>query len=189
MISDGLTLIRRARARLTPGMLLAGAEYLAALRAHGLDPQALCWMYHVRPAEMRLALVTSLVDRVGPGEVYDALFKAYDAAVTPKEIDPFIVTAYSPASLGGADLVGTFATMHGEGPYGGEFTQALSAKGMDNLSVSPGSVGQHDVVFDSNDPRVILGPGIYVMKQKPNSASQDMRQWKRFTRKIEELAA
>jgi hypothetical protein len=43
-----------------------------------------------------LVIVTSLFDFVGPLRLMRLLFDAYDAAATPKEIDPFILRLHSP---------------------------------------------------------------------------------------------
>ena len=44
-------------------------------------------------------MVTSLVGRIGSPDIYRVLTRAYEAAGTPKSIDPFIVSLYSPNSV------------------------------------------------------------------------------------------
>lgn len=74
----------------------AGEDYLAALRKLGIEPEALFWAIdHARETPV-LMLVSRYFDAVGPLAIQTALFKAYNAAVTPKEIDPFIVRLHSP---------------------------------------------------------------------------------------------
>lgn len=87
--------------------LQAGRDYLIALRKLGFSPDVLCWARAPGGDEsFQLLLVTTWADSVGAKAIYDLLFEAYDAAATPKEIDPFIVTVFSPKSRLGADLVG-----------------------------------------------------------------------------------
>ena len=73
-----------------------GGDFLTALQGLGLDPDALFWAVDAKDGAVILVLVTSHFDYAGPLEVSRALFKAYNAAATPKEIDPFIVRLHSP---------------------------------------------------------------------------------------------
>jgi len=74
----------------------AGGRYLAALRDLKLEPEALFWAYDKGVEQFVLVLVTSLFDFVGPLALTELLFEAYNAAATPKEIDPFIIRLHSP---------------------------------------------------------------------------------------------
>jgi hypothetical protein len=74
----------------------AGADYLTALKRFGLDPEALFWAWDRVDEQLILILVTRFFDVVGPLAVSQILFKAYNAAITPGEIDPFIVRVHSP---------------------------------------------------------------------------------------------
>lgn len=101
-------------AELTALELRAGREYLDALRSLKFEPDILCWVVENDGMDSgfgnlhnRLAIVTSLADRVGPTKIYDLLFEAYTLAVTPKEIDPFQVSVYSPHSRDGKYLIDT----------------------------------------------------------------------------------
>lgn len=82
----------------------AGADYLAALRQLGLEPEGLLWAFHEARREMALVLVTSLVERIGPKDLYEVLFEAYEKAGTPRSIDPWIVVAFGPDSLLGEEF-------------------------------------------------------------------------------------
>ena len=75
----------------------AGARYLEALRKLGLEPVALFWAYDAAVKHFVLVLITEFFDLKGPYEISKLLFKAYNAAATPQEIDPFIVRLHSPA--------------------------------------------------------------------------------------------
>ncbi len=74
----------------------AGRAYLAALQKLGLDPEGLFWARDNFDNRLILILVTRYFDIVGPTALSNLLFKAYNAAATPKEIDPFIVDLHSP---------------------------------------------------------------------------------------------
>jgi hypothetical protein len=74
----------------------AGRDYLAALRHLRLEPEALFWAYDKSMGQLVLVLVTSLFDFAGPLALTKLLFDAYNAAATPKEIDPFILRLHSP---------------------------------------------------------------------------------------------
>ena len=75
----------------------AGGHYLDALRKLGLDPVALFWAYDTVVKSFVLVLITEFFDYKGPYEISKLLFKAYNAAATPREIDPFIIRLHSPA--------------------------------------------------------------------------------------------
>jgi hypothetical protein len=75
--------------------LEAGREYLAGLRKLGFDPQALLWAYDQAMNTFVLVLVTELFDFMGPYEISKLLFKAYNLAATPREIDPFVIRLHS----------------------------------------------------------------------------------------------
>ena len=74
----------------------AGRDYLASLQKLGLDPECLFWAHDAAVGRHVLVLVTALYDHVGPLALSRMLFSAYEQAATPKEIDPFIIRLHSP---------------------------------------------------------------------------------------------
>ncbi len=97
--------------------LKAGREYLIALRKLGFEPNALLWAGVGDSREhgrMELLIVTSWADHIGPKAIYDLLFEAYDASATPKEIDPFSVTLFSPHTTVATDLYNAIGTLKAE---------------------------------------------------------------------------
>ena len=93
--------------------LKAGREYLVALRKLGFDPDALFWA-GVGPdanGSMELLIVTTWADNIGPKAVYDLLFEAYDASATPREIDPFVVSLFSPNTTVAKDFYNAIQTI------------------------------------------------------------------------------
>ena len=162
---------------------VAGQEYLEALRNLGFEPSVLCWIVEQTEGdayEKRLAVVTSLVDRMGPSTIYELLFKAYDAAATPQLIDPFIVALYSPLSIGGsilyqktsADLVSRARS---------QLTQADLEK--------PGSIMMMPSADDARVVMQVLDRGIYVSQRQHYSAVADIRRFRVFQKRVEKLAA
>lgn len=94
--------------------LKAGREYLLALRKLGFEPNAMLWAGvggDPTSERMELLIVTSWADNIGPKAIYDLLFEAYDASATPKEVDPFSVTLFSPHTSVAKDLYDAMRTL------------------------------------------------------------------------------
>jgi len=81
--------------------LTAGQEYLDALVALGLTPAFLGWGWDRAEKQWFLVLVTSIVDAGGPLALNRLLFRAYNAKATPKQISPFLVRVFSPEVIPG----------------------------------------------------------------------------------------
>ena len=95
--------------------LRAGREYHEALCKLGFHPDAVLWATAGGQPDdqprMELLLVTSWADIIGPKAVYDLLFEAYEASATPQEIDPFIVSLFSPETQVSRDIAGGMRTL------------------------------------------------------------------------------
>lgn len=87
--------LNEANSVVTPERIAAGRDYVAALDTMGVRIDAAMWGID-QLSRPQLLLITSLFDRVGPRTMYDALFKAYDIARTPRSIDPWEVSIHSP---------------------------------------------------------------------------------------------
>lgn len=169
--------------------LTAGADYLRALRRLQLEPDVMCWTYVLpitdgdidptRPADKHLAVVTSIVDYSGPTAMYDLLFKAYDASITPKEIDPFIVTLYSPDSIGGQILLSASKT--------GQISEARDFFNRKNGN------DKNAIFIGSNfDPPVFINiilEGVYVAHKRPIAADRSETRFRTFKKSVDRLAA
>lgn len=97
--------------------LKAGREYLTALRKLGFNPDALLWAGVggvAAEGAMELLIVTTWADNIGPKAIYDLLFEAYDASATPKEVDPFVVSLFSPQTQVAIDLGDAVRTLQAE---------------------------------------------------------------------------
>ena len=64
-----------------------------------MDPEALFWAKDTVVGEDVLILVTSLFDFAGPLDLSELLFRAYNLAATPREVDPFILRLHSPQHM------------------------------------------------------------------------------------------
>ena len=151
----------------------AGSEYLAALRALGLRPDALFWSFDKVEDRFILMLVTEMVDFKGPLAIADLLFQAYNASATPKEIDPFVVRLHSPEHA----LIQFF-----NGWKKMSEIKISSPNHPDQLPVTPTAVTQGDVEFREG--------WIYHFALPPKRKSVDLsRRWHHFAHNVERLAA
>ncbi|WIA55460.1 hypothetical protein N6H05_20895 [Sphingobium sp. WTD-1] len=164
-----------------PAEIRAGRDYLHALQRLGLEPQVMCWMYEMLDDrfEKRLGIVTSWVDRMGPALLYELLFKAYDAAATPRDIDPFIVQLYSPDSHAGAALYR--AAVKNVAPPGLEDSI--------EYDVIEGIYMVHTNGVPVGNGLYLARGGTYVARRRDISAEDDRRRGQRFRRRVEALVA
>lgn len=147
-----------------------GQDFLKALQRLGLDPDALFWAWDDEERRMVLVLITGAFDLAGPLEISEALFKAYNAAATPKEVDPFIVRLHSPRQA-------IFKSIS-------NITQpALNFDGVAQ-PVDPDSVFVYPYMGLK-----IPAMGIIKRVKKAGSTAEQSRRWARFSRNIEKLAA
>lgn len=151
----------------------AGKEYLDALHRLGLEPDVLCWVYDAIDNEIELAIVTSMAERVESLQIYRLLFRAYEAAATPREIDPFIVSIYGSNSFFGITLRENISDLTADGA----FSSPENAKRF--VTVIQGSAGF----------KVVLARGVYARKELRRSAAEDLRRWGRFKQNVEAVAA
>lgn len=160
----------------------AGIEYLKALRSLGLDPDILCWVYEPGEGEMGLALITTLAERVESMRIYDLLFRAYEAAATPREVDPFIVSVYGSGSVFATWLKGILARYTANGmPLAGDTKKGTK------FSFRHQSINLWDHSLGGD--RIVLARGVYALKQARRSHATDLKRWKTFERNVLRLAA
>lgn len=158
--------------------LTAGREYGDALASLGLDPHALFWAYDDSEARHVLVLLTDFFDFKGPLEISKQLFRAYNASVTPQEIDPFTIRLHSVNQPAGAELLnwaagdwkGKVLDRHSREQKGDEFDIAnIKSFG---LEIRPGWVVRARKASRKSRPSVELS-----------------RRWERFTRNVDRVAA
>lgn len=161
----------------TPGLedrfLTAGREFGNAMEALGFDLASLCWAYDTTEKRHVLVVITDAYDVRGPLEVSQALFAAYNASVTPKEIDPFTIRLHSTSQ-----------------PFGHGFADATGWKASDVTNLETGEV------FPPGDAEYQYGDLIFreewVLKQpslKSRKPLEINRRWHRFQRNLEARAA
>ncbi len=151
----------------------AGKEYLDALHRLGLEPDVFCWIYDAVEDGIELAIVTSIAERIGSLDIYKLLFRAYEAAATPRDIDPFIVSIYGPNSFYGAMLREHIRTLAADGAFS-----------------DPGNATRFTTVMENSaELKVMLARGVYARGDTRRSAAQDLKRWSRFKQNVEALAA
>lgn len=151
----------------------AGGDYLAALKRLGLEPEGLLWAFHQEREELQLAMVTSLVDRIGSLDIYRVLTQAYDAAGTPKSIDPFIVSLYSPNSVFANDFKGSYDIEVGN-PKG---------------RLNTGEAVDFGEVWFAAGNFTFRKSWVYVALRRAPESRHQLKEWDRFRHNVERLAA
>ncbi|MBV9993496.1 MAG: hypothetical protein JOZ72_19645 [Alphaproteobacteria bacterium] len=161
---------------LPTGYLEAGEEYLAAVQKLGLRPRLAGWGWEESSARWLLVLATSIYDAGGPFEMNELLFKAYNAGITPKQISPFIVRVFSPEILPAYAL----DAIPGEQEYTAHdpMTKEETArfKGYITLDLYGTKVSALHLYHTKN----IAAPMSYMERQ---------REWQKFRKNVEKLAA
>lgn len=90
---------------LTETHMIAAREFTDSLSTIGFDMDAVFWGYDEEDERYVLIVVTDVFDAKGPLEIYQQIFKAYNASLTPKEIDPFSVRVLSKNQTTAKDLI------------------------------------------------------------------------------------
>jgi hypothetical protein len=160
----------------------AGRDYLAALRDLRLEPEALFWAYDQSMGQLVLVLVTALFDFAGPLALTQLLFDAYNAAATPKEIDPFILRLHSPKHA-----LYRAAQVH----LGSRFDRPSLLKGpeLDRATISGEFLPPVAFSFRAGD---LESFATWVYKSTPSSRVKAVElgpRWRRFEHAVHALAA
>jgi hypothetical protein len=159
----------------------AGQDYLAALRSLKLEPEALFWAYDKGLGQFVLVLVTSLFDFAGPLALTQLLFDAYNAAATPREIDPFIVRLHSPKHTLYRAARSYIATRFDQADLKGALLDRATVGG----DVTPSIVA----AFEVGDLES-FGPWVYKSTPRSKAKALDQeRRWTRFERAVHAVAA
>lgn len=156
---------------LPPDYLTAGADYLAALKRLGLDPEGLLWARDRTIDEFVLVLVTGQFDFVGPTALYRTLTDAYNLAGTPEAISPFIVRLHSPQQTVVREI---------RKAYGWDVRVDPLAPEVPGLEVH----------FDLDVGDLNFQPEwVYHLRDRKVPPAERARRWRRFQRNVEQLAA
>ena len=156
--------------------LSAGQEFGDALAKLGLDPHALFWAYDTEEERHVLVLVTDFFDLKGPLEISRQLFRAYNASITPQEIDPFVVRLHSINQPAGQEFQkwassdGSFAFFRGGEPIPTPPEAKYEALEIGSLVMKPAWT-------------------LRVRPSRQRTSGDLSRLWKRFTRNVDRAAA
>lgn len=153
--------------------LVPGSDYLRALNDLGLDPDALFWADEFPGDKPVLVLITAFFDHAGPLEVEKALFKAYNAAATPAEIDPFIIRLHSPRQTFAREVIGAFRR---------DIEVETDMQPRTHISKIP------NTVMTIGDLKIPMF-GVLKMPTAVRKTVEVSRSWQRFTSNIDKLAA
>lgn len=157
--------------------LTAGREYCEALSALGLDPHALFWAFDNSEGRHVLVLITDFFDYTGPLEISKQLFRAYNASVTPQEIDPFVVRLHSVNQ-----------------PISGQYLDFAGSDGKfkvwdKNMVPKPMPPEARIESFDVGDLTLRPEWTIKVRSSESRNTVELSRKWKRFVRNVNKVAA
>ena len=155
-----------------------GARYLAAVERHGLRPAAFLWAFDRVTEGFVLVLITDEFDAVRPLAVSKILFKAYNAQVTPRAIDPFVIRLHSPQH----QIVREMETL----PIGLKAgTDVFKNREPGPFARTTGSSVTHIGGLQIN------GDWVYRFNKPlaPAKAVDVLRGWRRFERNIDKVAA
>lgn len=158
-----------------PQHLEAGKEYDEALVKLGLTADAVLWAYDRVVGHHVLVVVTDFFDFKGPLEISEKLFMAYNAAATPKEIDPFAVRLQS--------------INQPLGEWCHRFAGGMNAAKHDPVTKKP--AGNFTPIEGIEIDGLQLNNG-WVIVVRPRSERKPIdliRRWKRFSKNVEKAAA
>ena len=178
-----------AEIELSQERLIAGGDFLTGLERLGLNPDGLCWAFDDAVDELALVLVTSFYDDVGPLEINKLLFRAYNLAVTPRSISPFIIRLHSPRDDVAAVIDRFVTEVVGPGlkvPEPGResdvqrWTVSAPAAGLTEIPIQRVSIAGTSLHA--------FGNGLYVWRHPSRRVARPMR-WERIARNVEARAA
>lgn len=140
----------------------AAREYDTSLRKLGLRAEGVAWGYDMEERGFLLFVIWSGVDRYGPLALNKLLFKAYNASALPQKIDPFVVTVLSPSH---------------------RLAEAMMEHATDSMM-------RYGRIPDPEKAAVhFQADWVVHMQRKRRSSLEIVKDWKRFTERVERLAA
>lgn len=142
-----------------------GFRFVQALVSRQFPLEMAAWYYDPEPDEVRLAVVSSVVDKIGPAAIYKTLFDAFNAAVTPPEINPMIIDVFSPFTATGRDLMKV-----------GIAQSILPLKDRKNFDT---------IIGISADRMIVCSPGVYVVPTivPRNEAARRFKEFEKIIQK------
>lgn len=157
--------------------LSAGQDYAAAMEKLGFDMQALFWAYDLEIETHVLVLITDFFDHMGPLEISRKLFRAYNLAATPQNIDPFVIRLHSPQQTAAREYLNFVRS--------GWTIQKVTKAG----DREPVDVQAKILSLDTYGLHLRPEWAIRLWPQPKRSSVDISRRWQRFSRNLEKLAA
>jgi len=166
-----------AAPELEVNFLKAGEEFAQSLETLGLDAHAIFWAYDETEARHVLIIVTDFFDLKGPLEISKQLFKAYNASITPQQIDPFVVRLHSINQSLGEE-------------YSNKAGMDWSLKIWDSQG-NPKPIPAEAKVTSMTIGDLVLAPSWIIRSRKLDHRKtvEINRRWNRFTKNVDKAAA
>ena len=173
---------------LTETHMIAAREFTDSLSNIGFDMDGVFWAYDKEDERQVLLVVTDFFDVKGPLEIYRQIFKAYNASLTPKEIDPSSVRFLSRYHTLVNDIMDSMLSNLMKKDYKKEIFAnmlggPLTAKDMKFIS---------NTFEDYNGPEVTIPPeGVVMVKprHKIPEYTEIIKNWELFKSKLNNLTA
>jgi len=170
---------------LSANYMQAAHEFTNALQSLGFDMEAVFWGYDSNEKRHILIVVTDVFDAQGPLAIHQQIFRAYNASLTPKEIDPFIISLFSPAQTFAVKLL---AMVDNEWQFHRYLDEDPSSYALINEMVK--SLTAHVREFESEG--IAIKPEWAVTlkaRHKPRKTVEINRRWHSFKHHIDERIA
>jgi len=171
--------------KLEQNYMQAAHEFSNVLERLGFDMEAVFWGYDDNEERHILIIVTDVFDAQGPLEISKQIFRAYNASLTPKEIDPFVVVLFSPRQT---FAVKCLTMINNEWTFCRNFDERPSSYAMVNEHVRSvsASISQVDSEGIMVKPEwVVMSRGMH----KTRKTVEINRRWHSFKRHIDEKIA
>lgn len=161
----------------TESRFRAGERYIRAIEGLGFSVEYALWTISAESqagSDIQLSIVSRMIETAGTKAVYELLFKAFEYAATPREIDPWIVSLYGTRTKF-ADHLPSIPLMQDIG--------FMTVKTDDGL------VNHETPVWHQVLDRLTRPSWIYKLKHFEDTAHSDDWAYERFRRNVEALAA
>lgn len=169
---------------LTETHMAAAKEFSKSLSDIGFDMDGVFWAYDKEDERHVLIVVTDVFDAKGPLEISRQIFKAYNASLTPKEIDPFIVRLLSTNQVDARELLGMASS---------DWTVKHYKKGTSEFSIRKNIANGNTLELEEfTVSDVTIRPEWVVMikaHHKVRKTHEINRKWDFFKRNLDKLAA
>lgn len=155
----------------------AGERYIKAIEQLGFSVEYALWTISTEAessSDIQLSIVSKMIETAGTKAVYALLFKAFEHAATPPEIDPWIVSLYG-SQTKFADHLTSIPMLHDVGFMA--------------IKTPDGIVNQETPMWIRVIDRATRPSWIYKLKHFEDQPRSDRWAYERFRRNVEALAA